>query len=121
MLKVLTKCLNWLQRSCNYGKNLRWLTMAIFCVCVCVGGVRGEWWWWWWGGGGKCGTGVGAIISKPIPFIYLTFEKMDPFIYLIIQNVDIFIYCPLICVPIYCWKSDKYSSQFIEYQENKQP
>ena len=24
-------------------------------------------------------------------------------------------------VPIYCWLSDKYHSQFIEYQENKQP
>ena len=37
-----------------------------------------------------------ASISKPTPFIYLTFEKTDPFIYLIIQNVDLFIYCPLI-------------------------
>ena len=24
-------------------------------------------------------------------------------------------------VPIYCWHLDKYSSQFIEYQENKKP
>ena len=39
----------------------------------------------------------------------------------IIQNVDLFIYCPLIFVPIYCWLLDKYHSQFIEYQENKQP
>ena len=39
-----------------------------------------------------------ASISKPIPFIYLAFEKTDSFIhvYLIIQNVDLFIYCPLI-------------------------
>ena len=46
--------------------------------------------------GGNCGTGVRARISKPTPFIYLVFEKMDPFIYLIVQNVDLFIYCPLI-------------------------
>ena len=47
-----------------------------------------------WGGGragGNCGTGVRANISKPTPFIYLAFEKMDPFIYLIIQNIDLFI------------------------------
>ena len=37
-----------------------------------------------------------ANISKPTPFIYLAFEKMDPFIYLIIQNIDLFIYCPSI-------------------------
>ena len=50
------------------------------------------------GGGnrGNFGTGVRASISKPIPFIYLAFEKTDPFIYLIIQNVDLFINCPLI-------------------------
>ena len=33
--------------------------------------------------GGNCGTGVRASISKPTPFIYLAFEKMDLFIYLI--------------------------------------
>ena len=31
--------------------------------------------------GGNCGAEVGASISKPIPFIYLAFEKTDPFIY----------------------------------------
>ena len=46
---------------------------------------------------------------------------MDPFIYLIIRNVDLFIYCPLIFLPVYCWFLDKYRSQLIEYQENKQP
>ena len=46
--------------------------------------------------GGNFGTGVRASISKPTPFIYLSFENTDPFIYLIIQNVDLFIYCPLI-------------------------
>ena len=70
-----------------------------------------------------CGMGVRASISKPTPFIYLAFEKTDPFIYLIVQNVDLFIYCPLIFIPIYYQKLDKYPyrSQFIEYQENKQP
>ena len=36
------------------------------------------------GGKRECGKGVQASISKPTPFIYLTFEKMDPFMYLII-------------------------------------
>ena len=42
-----------------------------------------------------------ASISKPTPFIYLTFEKTDLFIYLIILNVDRFIYCPLIFEPFF--------------------
>ena len=63
----------------------------MFCPVRCPRG---------WGGGGvgnrgNFGTGVRASISKPTPFIYLTFEKTDPFIHLIIQNVDLFIYCPL--------------------------
>ena len=40
--------------------------------------------------------GVSASISKPTPFMYLAFEKMDSFIYWIIWNVDPFILCPLI-------------------------
>ena len=59
---------------------------------------------WWVGGGGllggNCGMGVRASISKPTPFIYLAFEKMDLFIYLILDHL--FKYCPLIFVPIYC-------------------
>ena len=46
--------------------------------------------------GGNCGTGVQASMSKPTPYIYLTFKKRDPFIYLIVRNVDLYIYCPLI-------------------------
>ena len=64
-----------------------------------------------------------ASISKPTPFIYLAFEKKKkkkkkkkhPFIYSIVRNVYLFIYCPMI------WQLDKKGSQFIEYQENKQP
>ena len=73
------------------------------------------------GNGGNCGTGVRARISKPTPFIYLAFEKMDPFIYLIVQNVDLFIYCPLIFYTHLLLVVDRYRSQFIEYQENQQP
>ena len=62
-----------------------------------------------------------ASISKPTLFIYLAFEKTDPFIYLIIQNVDLFIYCPLIFCTHFCWLLDKYHSQFMLYQEDKQP
>ena len=48
-------------------------------------------------------------------------KKTDSFIYLIVHNVDRFIYCPLIYIPIYGWyELDKYSSQFTDYQENKQ-
>ena len=39
-------------------------------------------------------------------------------VYLIIQNVDLFKYC---FVPIFCWLLHKYHSQFILYQEDKQP
>ena len=42
------------------------------------------------GNRGNFGTGVWASISKPTPFIYLTFEKTDLFIYLIIEHVDLF-------------------------------
>ena len=86
-------------------------------MSIALGGWGGE------GGGlgGNCGTGVRARISKPTPFIYLVFEKMDPFIYLIVQNVDLFIYCPLIFYTHLLLVVDVYRSQFIEYQENKQP
>ena len=70
---------------------------------------------------GNCGTSGRARISKPTPFIYLAFEKMNPFIYLIVQNVDLFIYCPLIFYTHLLLVVDRYHSQFIEYQENKQP
>ena len=46
---------------------------------------------------------------------------MDQFIYLIVQNVDLFIYCPLILYTYLLLVVDRYRSQFIEYQENKQP
>ena len=38
------------------------------------------------------GTSVRASFLKPIPIIYLVFQKYDLFIYLIEQNVYIFIY-----------------------------
>ena len=48
-------------------------------------------WGWGVGGGGgnrgNFGTGVRASISKPMPFIYLAFEKKDAFIYLITQKL----------------------------------
>ena len=62
-----------------------------------------------------------ASISKPTQFIYLALEKIDPFIYLIIQNVDLFIYCPLIFCTHLMPVVRQIHSQFIEYQENKQP
>ena len=46
-------------------------------------------------------------------------KKTDPFIYLIVRNVDLFIYCPSIFILI--TSLDKYSSQCIKHQENKQP
>ena len=87
-------------------------------MCVCVSG-----------GGGGAGGNLGVIlvrVCEPVfqnlPHSYTwPLKKTDPLIYLIIQNVDLFIYCPLIFVPIFCWLLDKYHSQFIEYQENKQP
>ena len=64
-------------------------------------------------------SGVGEAGCNT-PFI-LAFAKMDPFIYLIVQNVDLFIYCPLIFYTHLLLVVDRYRSQFIEYQENKQP
>ena len=54
-----------------------------------------------WGGnlGGNFGTGVRTSFFKPIPIIYLVFEKNGLFIYLIEQNVYIFIYCSLSFIP----------------------
>ena len=39
------------------------------------------------------------VFFKPIPILYLVFEKNDVFIYLIEQNVNIFIHCSLISIP----------------------
>ena len=41
--------------------------------------------------GGNYGTDARASISKPIPFIYLDFERTNQFIYLIVRNVGLFI------------------------------
>ena len=64
-----------------------------------------------------------ASISKPTPFIYLTFEKKQTHSYIWSSTMLTYSYTALwvFFVPIYCWLLDKYHSQFIEYQENKQP
>ena len=70
---------------------------------------------------GNCGTGVRVRISKPTPFIYLAFEKNGP-----IHILDRPKCWPIYILPFDLYTHlllvvDKYSSQSIEYQENKQP
>ena len=68
------------------------------------------------------GTGVRASISKPTPFIYLVFEKKWTHSYTRSSEMLTHSYTTRwFFVPIYCWYLDKYCSQFIEYQKNKQP
>ena len=93
---LLYGCLTTLDRR---SSRIIQFVVSIFysLALVCVWG--GGWGWGWGGsvcvcvvGGGNCCTGMRASMSKPIPFIYLAFEKTDPFIYLIVRNVDLFIY-----------------------------
>ena len=73
------------------------------------------------GGGGVGNLGVILVrVCEPV-FQNLPHSYTWPFIYLIIQNVDLFIYCPLTFCTHFCWLLHKYHSQFMYYQEDKQP
>ena len=78
-------------------------------------------------GGLGVGGNLGVIVVRVCePELYIIIHipalwKNGPIHILVVQNVDLFIYCPLIFYIHLLLVVDRYCSQFIEYQENKQP